>query len=236
MTEIGVHHGKLSILLALLGGARLVAYDLFSRQDENVDGSGRGNLAVFQQNCRKHCPAIDVLPVEVNSLDLTAERIRQDCGTAPVFFSVDGGHTVEATLNDLRVAGEAVAEDGVVILDDFYNEAFPEVAFGTMRYLAEAPGQLHLFCIVGNKLLFARDPEIADRLATMLAQIDPAAIPRVHTVEMCEIMGRSVCTMRQADRLTAMLRRMLRNPRIRALERSRLGQMLGRCYRRVLYG
>src|ERR1035441_9365724 len=48
VAEIGVHHGKLFMLLCLLRneGEIAVGYDLFDRQNENIDRSGEGDLAV----------------------------------------------------------------------------------------------------------------------------------------------------------------------------------------------
>ena len=45
VSEIGVHHGRLFILLHLLTEASeaSVAWDLFESQNDKADGSGRGN-------------------------------------------------------------------------------------------------------------------------------------------------------------------------------------------------
>src|SRR5688572_16645150 len=50
--EIGVHHGRLFILLHLATAPdeRSVAWDLFEQQDENVDRSGKGNRQRFLEN------------------------------------------------------------------------------------------------------------------------------------------------------------------------------------------
>ena len=56
IAEIGVHHGKLFILLYLLGQAseKAVAIDLFEDQHLNVDQSGSGDLAKFRSNLERH--------------------------------------------------------------------------------------------------------------------------------------------------------------------------------------
>ncbi|HYR65627.1 MAG TPA: hypothetical protein VEP47_05825, partial [Reyranella sp.] len=54
--EIGVHHGKLFILLYLLSRApeRVVAIDLFEDQHLNVDQSGSGEFVTFRRNLERH--------------------------------------------------------------------------------------------------------------------------------------------------------------------------------------
>src|SRR3974377_1552108 len=54
--EIGVHHGRLFLLLHLLTHPpeRSVAIDLFEMQDENVDGSGKGSRDALLHNLRTH--------------------------------------------------------------------------------------------------------------------------------------------------------------------------------------
>ena len=50
------------------------------------------------------------------------------------FVSVDGGHTAEITAHDLAVADASLAEGGIIVLDDAFNEQWPGVADGVQRY------------------------------------------------------------------------------------------------------
>lgn len=155
--EIGVHHGRLFILLCLLRrrGERALAYDLFGRQEENSDRSGAGDEAILQANLARHgVDRTGVAIVQANSLALTARRIIDDCGARVRLFSVDGGHTAEVTANDLELAAGALAEGGIALLDDFFNEAWPGVAEGACRYMAGATCRLHPVAIAGNKFAF----------------------------------------------------------------------------------
>jgi len=56
VAEIGVHHGKLFILLYLLSRTpeKAVAIDLFADQHLNVDLSGSGDLHKFRRNLAQH--------------------------------------------------------------------------------------------------------------------------------------------------------------------------------------
>src|SRR4051794_25250776 len=131
VAEIGVHHGKLFILLSLLRrpGERAVALDLFEDQELNVDNSGRGDRERFLANVdRHHRDAPDVVVQKADSNELDGAGLRQLAGGPLRIVSVDGGHTAELTAHDLTTAADALADGGVVILDDCFNEVFPAVA------------------------------------------------------------------------------------------------------------
>ena len=72
--EIGVHHGKLFLLMALsaLPEEKCVAIDVFGRQDLNLDGSGKGDRAIFEANMQRHgVLAENVQIVEKSSLEVS---------------------------------------------------------------------------------------------------------------------------------------------------------------------
>jgi len=158
--EIGVHHGRLFILLHLLTSPEQcsAAIDLFEvRQDENLDQSGKGNADALLRNVRDHGgdPA-RIRVVAENSLNLTAARIVEACGGEPAIFSVDGGHTAELTRNDLRLAHDSLRGGGLAILDDYFNPAWPGVSEGTCGFMATDNRHLEPVAITANKVLLAR--------------------------------------------------------------------------------
>jgi hypothetical protein len=173
VAEIGVHHGKLFILLCLLrnAGEIAVGYDLFGQQEQNIDRSGKGSLEVLRNHLRDmSVSASHVKLITANSLELTGARIVRDSESPVRLFSIDGGHTADITRNDLSIAAEAIADDGVVILDDFFNEAWPGVSTGTAQFLRDHPKAIVPFAIVGNKVFFARTAEVADAFRQALAR------------------------------------------------------------------
>lgn len=231
--EIGVHHGKLLILLGLLTSGKVVGYDLFERQDENIDRSGCGDRRKFLLNCQRYLGSNEsVDAVTSNSLELTAEEVVSDCGSPPVLFSVDGGHTAELTMNDLTIAASAVAEDGIVILDDFYNEAWPEVAFGTLRFFDESPGRLFPFCIVGNKVLMARSAAMAEQHRDFLAAKRPRDYRNIADIRTCEIFGWRVCVMRTASAPMSLRHRFVVSAFWQATRTTLFGQLVRRAFGR----
>ena len=167
--EIGVHHGKLFILLHMLKDEDRPSFvvDLFEDQHLNSDISGKGDYGHFIRNVQKWTDAPDHLEIfQGSSLELDPKRIVEGCGRARL-FSVDGGHTEECTRNDLEIAEAASEPHGVVVLDDVFNEYFPEVSMGLQSYVAK--GRLKPFAITPNKLLLA-DSAYADGYRAFLRE------------------------------------------------------------------
>jgi hypothetical protein len=168
VAEIGVHHGKLFFVLYLTTGENesAVAIDVFGAQDLNPDGSGHGDKEIFLGHARRFRPGLDGLKIiEDSSLNVTRERVHALGGPIRL-FSIDGAHTEEITLNDLRLAEASLADHGLVVLDDVFNEYWPEVSAGLARYMAERP-RLAPFAITPGKVFLA-DPGHGARYAEFL--------------------------------------------------------------------
>lgn len=171
--EIGVHHGQL-FLVALLNSRvdeRTFAVDVFDRQDLNIDGSGLGDETVFRANITRHAGDIDVVDVFArSSLDLSAAELKHQCGPAR-FVSIDGGHTEDCTLNDLRLADAIVVRRGLVIIDDCFNQSWPGVATGFARYALGENRRLHPFLITPNKVFLSDSGSAGGYLSVMRGEL-----------------------------------------------------------------
>ena len=140
--EIGVHHGKLLILLSLLCD-HAYAIDVFDAA-RNVDSSGDGNRAIFEANMRRYGGSYTAIP--------TDSALLEPASLPPIrIFSVDGAHTADMTEHDLRLAARVLVPGGVVILDDYFNEQWPDVSVGANRVIAD--GTLVPFAIMPGKVL-----------------------------------------------------------------------------------
>lgn len=155
--EIGIHHGKLFLVLQNTCPGPALAIDLFEAQHLNVDRSGKGSRARFEANVAKWGDPRRLQVIAGSSLDLTASDIRKIVGEAAL-FSVDGGHTAECTVSDLRLAEGSLAERGVVVIDDVFNESWPDVGTGFAHYMRD--GGLKPFAITPNKVYLARPAAI----------------------------------------------------------------------------
>ncbi len=157
--EIGVHHGRLFILLALTADETETpfAIDLFEQQELNIDESGRGDREAFYANLRAHGIDPEKLHiVTASSLDLSGTALREEIGPARL-LSIDGGHTEQCIRNDLAIADALLADHGVVVVDDVFNATWPAVVTGYARYLAADPATVP-FATSPNKVYAARAP------------------------------------------------------------------------------
>jgi hypothetical protein len=163
VAEIGVHHGKLFIGLQLSqrGDGSALAIDLFDDQDLNVDKSGNGDYKRLVRNVRRWSTTEGLVVHQGDSTKLEPDHLVELAGGAVRIFSVDGGHTADVVCSDMRLAEATLHTGGVVVADDVFNEWWPGVAVGTLRYLSEGGG-LQPFVIGFNKVLFSR-PEYCDR-------------------------------------------------------------------------
>ena len=155
VAEIGVHHGKLFIGLRLLQrpGEKSVAIDIFGDQELNIDGSGHGDYEKFANNVKLWSSMDDVAVHQGDSTKLEPAKLRELAGGDIRFFSVDGGHTDEIVYSDMKLAEATLAGGGIVIADDVFNEYWPGVATGTLRYLNDG-AKLVPFLIGFNKVFF----------------------------------------------------------------------------------
>lgn len=120
--EIGVHHGGffLSLASSSKSSEQLFVVDIFDNQQFNTDNSGKGNLDSFVSNCALIGidPVNDINIVKLPSIAVTSEALLRQAGGPVRMFSVDGGHTREATCHDMNLAYSLLHEGGIIILDD----------------------------------------------------------------------------------------------------------------------
>ena len=156
IAEIGIHHGLSA--LALIAAARdsetMFAIDLFDRQDLNIDNSGEGNLAIFQQHLGYLFPRAHTSIIAKSSLEVRGAEIENGLLNIK-FLSVDGGHTKAITLNDLAIANTCLASYGIVCLDDVFNVQWTGIVSALFEFLNKTP-DLVPFALFPNKIFLCR--------------------------------------------------------------------------------
>lgn len=153
--EIGIHHGKLFLLLnqAIEEKYKSYAVDVFDLQHLNIDHSGEGKKDIFANHIIKYDRhrGNNIILLEEDSID-PKNIMRKTIPSGSLrFMSVDGGHTVEHTINDLKIASELINSQGVVIIDDITNHWWMSVVEGVCKYMLSYP-TLIPFAIGNNKL------------------------------------------------------------------------------------
>ncbi|GAB4533634.1 MAG: hypothetical protein Tsb0010_14230 [Parvularculaceae bacterium] len=137
IAEIGVHHGKFFIGLALMKceARGHTAIDVFENQRFNPDKSGHGDSGALLRNMRECGLDVEgaVRLVARDSLSLTmADAV--EYGKAFSMFSIDGCHDALHTYRDLDFAMQTTHQSGIIFVDDYYNEDWPGVHEGVARY------------------------------------------------------------------------------------------------------
>jgi hypothetical protein len=151
--EIGVHHGKLTILLGLLLGEneKLAVCDIFEDQSFNVSGSGAGSKDIFLEHWQHYFGDTTSLIIhDKPSQELTAA----DTGENVRIFSIDGGHTAAETYGDLVAAKQALLPEGLILIDDYFDPVFPGVSEGVNRFLFDNPDIKPLMHFFNKLVLF----------------------------------------------------------------------------------
>jgi hypothetical protein len=155
--EIGVHHGRFFLLLHALKRAqeKSIAIDIFEDQFLNIDSSGQGSKERLMESIELFGYDVESIKVLVgDSLVLSSDDIlRFSDHTRLWLMSIDGGHTVGHTMNDLALASKLIANGGVVFFDDFNNILWPEVREGFYKYMDRMKVVLAPFAYHANKLL-----------------------------------------------------------------------------------
>ena len=155
--EIGVHHGKLFILMRLAApDDRGFAIDVFEDQHLNVDRSGAGDRRKFLDNVTRWTGSIEgIAVIQQSSLEVSPEFLLREVGLCRM-ISVDGGHTEQCTLNDLKLCDAVLRDGGVAIIDDCFDEGWPDVATGVARYCLDSSTRLRPFAISPGKVYFTQ--------------------------------------------------------------------------------
>jgi hypothetical protein len=140
VAEIGVHHGRLFIMLclAMSRGERAYAVDMFGdppgvNQDDH--DQFLANLARFQIQPEHFDLAVQ------DSRTLVQGRWPESAGNVRM-VSVDGDHARDAVLGDLALAAASLNQGGVIIADDLFNPWYPTVTEAIYEYFRDRPGDM----------------------------------------------------------------------------------------------
>ncbi len=151
--EIGCHHGKSAIVLALLADRkreRISVCDVFGNQAQNVSRSGRGNRSAFERNLHSVFDETAFLRIlEQRSQDLTPA----EAGKGQRLFHIDGGHTVEEVRADLELAATCIGERGAIVCDDALHPGWPTVAEAVFGFLFAHQGVFQPVAVGFNKMV-----------------------------------------------------------------------------------
>jgi len=203
LCEIGVHHGRLFLLLALArrAGERALAIDLFEDDsiNSNTPHAGR-NGALFANARRLGIKLSDEEILKSSSLCITADDILARTAGPIRFFSVDGSHLYPGVENDLRLAELTLTGNGIIAVDDFFNTNWADVSWATFDFLRKTEAIVPF--AITSKLYLAPAAMAGKYKETLSKCADLSGISSV------QILSRDVLALREsiAERAWNMLR------------------------------
>jgi len=161
--EIGSYHGRSTCLLAHCLGddERLIVCDAFERETDDPYRE-RPTAEKLRSNLRRVRPRlrVDQLVIhECYSHELTLPREMRFR-----FAHVDGGHSYEAALGDLRLCADRMLDGGVIAVDDYAHADWPEVTRAVDDFLAARTdysvlADLNRHGTIGRKIYLLRGAE-----------------------------------------------------------------------------
>lgn len=141
--ETGVYKGKSATLLC--GSAS---------KDEDV--------VLIDIDHHKSWGHLNALHDSIVSVETESEKIEQNFQLLPKYFNKtmvlhsDGSHFYDNVYSDIVLANKLLSEDGVLILDDFWNAHYPQVQAAAYSYLAAFPEHFSFFLTGENKAFLCR--------------------------------------------------------------------------------
>lgn len=100
--------------------------------------------------------------IVANSMDLGPKDLPSACR----WIHVDGGHLYDCIASDLNLVSGASSDDGITVMDDFFEISWPDVTVAVTDHLRR-DDRLIPFLLVNRKLYCARTPESASRYVEM---------------------------------------------------------------------
>jgi hypothetical protein len=193
LCEIGVHHGRLFLMLALARrtGERALAIDLFEDDPLNANTPHAGRDGGLWRHARRL--GIELSPEEIfktSSVELEAADVMARTTGAIRFFSVDGGHSYHHVANDLRLAQKTLSPGGIIAVDDFFNIRWADVSFATYDFLRSTDSVVP-FAVTQTKIYLA-PPAVAESYQASLRKR-----PELGRFSSTEVLKHNVLELRQ---------------------------------------
>ena len=143
--EIGTYKGKSASILAHYSRSYGNGFEIV---DPVVAGETKEMLNEINEDVK-----FNEIRSEYLQVSDCYRRLFRSCS----FIHIDGMHKFSAVTEDLKNAEQLLGDFGVICVDDFYTNFYPQVAAAVYRYLYSGDSDLSLFLIGFNKAYLCRN-------------------------------------------------------------------------------
>jgi predicted O-methyltransferase YrrM len=167
LLEIGVYYGKSAIMLAIHARPEeeLVLVDFSDFADQAAV-----NIHKFKNE--------RVRMIKAESSSSACWALTKDQKHSFRWIHIDGDHKAKTVENDLRLAGQLLAEDGIICVDDFFNARYPQLTFAVNQFLLTESSKFKMFLCGFNKAYIARARRHREFLRSIHANLGPGLTER----------------------------------------------------------
>jgi len=163
--EIGSFRGKSATIMAH-----------HARPEENVilvDSELEGN--VMDETLARVDQIKPGTTIHVCRSDELTRRMDVDAAASSCrWIHIDGGHTMAAVINDLKVADTLLKHDGMICMDDFFAPQWPQVTAAVFRFLYTSVTDLNLILVGFNKGYLCRTSALKSYLRFIAEELSQA--------------------------------------------------------------
>ena len=126
--EIGTWHGRSGVILATYVNEKYGIYYGIEPDPQRAD--------ITYNNCGIVCPNGHVY-VEKN-ISTNSQLLERHQPWLNIVH-IDGEHTFNAVYNDLNIVKPLMLRDGIIILDDFFFDMYPQITQAVFKWLDQNP-------------------------------------------------------------------------------------------------
>lgn len=134
--EIGSYHGRSTAVMCryLNDGEKIIVCDAFESQTED-NYEDKPSPAVLLDNILKINPRLN--PSKVSIRYCLSSELSFEKSVKFRFIHLDGGHSKDQVLEDLNLCKNHLINKGIIAIDDYQNNAWPEVTIGVNEFLSK---------------------------------------------------------------------------------------------------
>lgn len=150
LMEIGVWEGKSAAAMIdkLNKNEKLFLIDPEIKNKKDIICK---NLNLISEDAQSKIFFYDIKSVCIPTIDIYSKLVNTFR-----FIHIDGCHTAEAVYRDLEIADFLLKEKGIVVIDDFFNIAYPQITEAVYNFLFQNVFKFKLFLIAFNKAYLCR--------------------------------------------------------------------------------